>query len=286
MDIGVRKGTATRGKTKLGLIAGNGRFFVVLFGATILLHGQTPSGIPANTPAPINVYDGFETPALSKLWETSRFVPGAVEMQTSIFRLGHGAVKVSVHTNDKFEAGINGNSDSERAELLEAKILTAKENAAYEYSFSMLFPKDFPIVPTRLVIDQWKQYCPDGKACFDDSPVLAIRYISGTLSITQDLGKKYRVLYQEKGEFRDRWLNFRFQVRFSTTLDGRVKAWLDDKQLVDYKGVTANSENTTTGYLDPGRFYFKMGLYRNVMPEPMTVYIDEYRKRQLTEDEL
>jgi hypothetical protein len=27
-----------------------------------------------------------------------------------------------------------------------------------------------------------------------------------------------------------------------------------------------------------------MGLYRNVMPEPMTVYIDEYRKKQLPQN--
>jgi hypothetical protein len=26
-----------------------------------------------------------------------------------------------------------------------------------------------------------------------------------------------------------------------------------------------------------------MGLYRNVMPEPMTIYIDEYRKKQLSD---
>jgi hypothetical protein len=28
-----------------------------------------------------------------------------------------------------------------------------------------------------------------------------------------------------------------------------------------------------------------MGLYRKLMPQPMTVYIDEYRKRQLRDDE-
>lgn len=65
----------------------------------------------------MDVYDGFETPALSNIWETARFVPGAVEMQTEIARTGHGAVKITVHSRDKFEAGINGNSDTERDEL-------------------------------------------------------------------------------------------------------------------------------------------------------------------------
>ena len=231
-----------------------------------------------------DVYDGFETPAPGKFWSTDRFERGALEMQTNIFRAGRGAVKITVHTGEKFEAGVNGSQDSERAELLEAKNLVARENTGYEQSFSMFIPTNFPIVPTRLVIAQWKQFCPEGGNCFDDSPVLAIRYISGELRITQDLDKKFIVLYREKNEFRGRWLDFKFQVRFSPKENGRIKAWLGDKQIVDYKGVTADPENATTSYPQPGYFYFKMGLYRNVMAEPMTIYIDEYRKRQLRDE--
>lgn len=237
-----------------------------------------------DTAAPLDVYDGFETPVLSQVWSTDRFAPGAVQMQTNIFRAGHSAAEVTVHSNEKFEAGINGNKDSERAELMEAKKLTSKENENYEFSFSMFFPKNFPIVPTRLVIAQWKQYCAEGGNCSDDSPVLAIRYIGGVLKITQNLNKQKTVLYQEPGEFRNRWLDFKFQTRFSTNDNGRVKAWLGDKQIVDFTGITANPENAATSYPSPSHFYFKMGLYRDVMPEPMTVYIDEYRKRQLPQN--
>ena len=233
----------------------------------------------------LDVYDGFESSALSNIWSTDRFAPGAVQMQTNIFRAGHSAVEITVRSNDKFEAGINGNSDSERAELLEAKKLTSKENEAYEFSFSMFFPKDFPIVPTRLVIAQWKQNCPKGGNCSDDSPVLAIRYIAGVLKIMQDIDKQQTVLYQQPGEFRNHWLDFKFQLRFAINETGRIKAWLGEKQLVDFKGVTANPENAATSYPSPSRFYFKMGLYRNVMPEPMTSYIDEYRKRRLPQGE-
>ncbi|HEX7470482.1 MAG TPA: heparin lyase I family protein, partial [Verrucomicrobiae bacterium] len=120
----------------------------------------------------IDVYDGFETSDLSKVWDNDRFVPGAVQMQTNIFRAVHGAAKITVHANEKFEAGINGNKDSERAELMEARKLTSKENVAYEHSFSMFIPTNFPIVPVRLVIAQWKQNCPDGGNCSDDSPVV------------------------------------------------------------------------------------------------------------------
>jgi hypothetical protein len=240
-----------------------------------------------DTHAPVlalDVQDSFETSSLSKVWDTDRFVPGAVQMQTNIFRAGHSAAKITVHANDKFEAGINGDSDSERAELLEAEELISKENKAYEYSFSMFIPTDFPIVPTRLVIAQWKQACPKGGHCSDNSPVLAIRYISGVLKITQDIGKHRTTLYKEQAEFRNRWLDFKFQIRFSANENGRIKTWLGDKQVVDYKGVAANPENGVTGYPCPSHFYFKMGLYRDVMPEPMTIYIDEYRKKELPQN--
>jgi hypothetical protein len=259
----------------LGLVAAS------VIAASVFLQKPSAPQDKSTHRAGINVYDGFETATLGNAWESSRFAPGAVEMQTDHVRAGHGAVKLKVRSHDQFEAGINGNSDSERAELLEARELTSIQDTVYEYSFSMLFPQSFPIVPTRLVVAQWKQYCPENRNCSDDSPVLAIRYMSGVLSITQDIGKKQMVLWQEKNEFRNRWLDFKFQVRFSTGRDGRIKAWLSDRQLLNYTGVTANAENESTGYRSPGRFYFKMGLYRNVMAEPMTVYLDEYRKTSL-----
>lgn len=252
-----------------------------------LLLGHVSGAQSTNVSATaIDVYDGFETASLSDIWETSRFVPGAVEVQTDVVRAGHRALRITVHARDKFEAGINGSSDNERDELLEARRLTSKENDAYEYAFSMFFPANFPIVPTRLVIAQWKQYCPEGGNCSDDSPVLAVRFMSGVLKITQDIGKDQTILYQKKDEFRNHWLDFKFRVRFSRNGNGRIMAWLGDKQVVDYKGVTANSENASTGYPSPSRFYFKMGLYRDLMAKPMTIYIDEYRKRQLCDDEL
>jgi hypothetical protein len=138
-------------------------------------------------------------------------------------------------------------------------------------------------VPTRLVIAQWKQYCGGNGNCSDDSPVLAIRYISGVLKITHQIGPHQTTLYQTQEELRGRWLDFKFQTRFTTNENGRIKAWLNGQPVVDYTGVNAYPENATTGYRNPSRFYFKMGLYRDVMAEPMTIYIDEYRKKELPE---
>jgi hypothetical protein len=240
----------------------------------------------AQTVKPLDVSDGFEGATLSDLWSTERMAPGAFVLEDQVVLAGKQAVAITVRPGNVFEAGRHGNSDSERAELLEARRLIMPRTASYEYSFSMFFPKDFPIVPTRLVIAQWKQYCPEGvTTCDDDSPVLALRYIGGTLSITQDIEHKRNALYEETGEFRGRWIHFRIQARFAPEANGRVKTWIDGKQVVNFTGVTCNRENAATGYLALSRVYFKMGLYRNVMQQPMTVYIDEYRKRELSVDE-
>jgi hypothetical protein len=104
-----------------------------------------------------------------------------------------------------------------------ALLLTSKEDGTYEYSFSMFLPPDFPIVPTRLVIAQWKQCCPDNHPCSDDSPVLAMRYSNGVLRITQDLRGQRTILYQKRGDLRKAWLDFRFRVRFRRRQQGASK---------------------------------------------------------------
>jgi hypothetical protein len=260
--------------------------FSLVVGFSLLSTGVAHAQATRASAPVIDVYDGFETAGLSKVWDTDRFESGAVQMQTNVFRAGHGAAKITVRPRDKFEAGIKGSKDSERDELLEAKKLTSKEDVAYEQSFSMFIPTNFPIVPVRLVIAQWKQNCGGNDNCSDDSPVVAIRYVSGVLKITHQIGRRQTTLYETKDEARGQWLDFKFQTRFSTNETGRVKAWLNGKQVVDYTGVNAYPENEQTGYVHPSRFYFKMGLYRDLMAEPMTIYIDEYRKRELPESSL
>jgi Polysaccharide lyase len=229
----------------------------------------------------IDVYDGFETDKLSRIWNSDRFERGAVTMQSKIVRAGHGAAKVVVHSHDKFEAGINGNADSERAELLEASKLISKENKTYEYSFSMFIPLDFPIVPTRLVVAQWKQDCDGHAPCSNGGPVVAVRYTSGVLQITQQAGPHRTALFQTGDNLRGKWTDFRLQIRFTPHESGLLRAWLNGQPVVDYRGANAYPESAATGYTNPSVFYFKMGLYRDVMAQPMTIFIDEYRKTEL-----
>lgn len=229
----------------------------------------------------IDVHDGFDAPRLSRIWSDDRFERGAVTMQSDVTRAGRGAARIVVRSRDKFEAGVQGDKDSERAELLEASRLVSREDITYEYSFSDFIPADFPIVPVRLVIAQWKQYCNGHRPCSNDSPVVALRYVGGVLFVTRQEGRRQVTLYETRDELRGKWVDFRFRIRFTPRPDGTVQAWFNGRQVVDYRGVTAYQENAATGYASPSYFYFKMGLYRDVMETPMTIYIDEYRKRQL-----
>jgi hypothetical protein len=252
--------------------------FVLLVFSCSLTVAQTA---PAISKSPISVYDGFEEPTLGSIWMTSLLAPGSYAIQSDIVRAGHSALRITVRPHDNSMPG------TERDELAEAFPQTTRLSVPYEFSWSMYVSAEFPIVPVRLVVAQWWEWCHSSDLpCINNSPVLAVRYINGVLLITQDLNHHYNVLYQEKRELRGHWLDLRFQVRFTPQSNGFVRAWLDGKQVVDFAGATSNPENTESGYTHPIFLPFRMGLYRNAMSQPMTLYFDEYRKRQLSEDEL
>jgi hypothetical protein len=225
-----------------------------------------------------NIYDDFESSRLNAIWSTGRMELRSFEIQSAIVRRGNNASKITLRTGDVVEAGNDSSLASERDELEEAKYLNSVEDKKYQYEFSLFLPADFPIVPTRLIIAQWKQRCPRN-SCSDDSPILAIRYQSGKLMITLNNDSGRHRLYELKEEARNRWLDFRFLIRFSKD-SGEITTFLNEQNIVNYKGVTSYS--IKRGY-DPGNnhYYFKMGLYRDRMPEPMVIYIDEYRKREI-----
>jgi hypothetical protein len=229
----------------------------------------------------VDVYDGFESKELSNIWTADRMVKDAFETQSTIVRNGHSAAKITLKTGDMLEQGNNGDHVSERDELAEAKDLWSIENKVYQYKFSLFLPDSFPVVPVRLVIAQWKQKCPGDSACSDDSPVMAIRYVAGRLYITSQIDTGKETIFQTTEEVRNRWLDFTFRVRFSRTATGEIDAWLNGKQIIHFRNITCYGSKT--GYPDPSRFYFKTGLYRNVMAAPMTIYIDEYSKKELAE---
>jgi hypothetical protein len=220
--------------------------------------------------------DEFETNNISSIWHTDRMEPESYKIQSSYVRHGKSALKITIHKGDKEETNKHGKL-TERDELSEQYSLYSEEGEFYEYCFSMFLPKDFPIVPTRLVLAQWKQRCPKGTVCDKVSPVIALRYQRGELRITLDTGNKRRNLWRTQEEIRNKWLDFRFKIMFSRFENGLIHAYLNNKEKVIYKGITSYKEK----YYDVNTYYFKMGLYRDRMVEPMSIYIDSYSKKVL-----
>jgi hypothetical protein len=226
---------------------------------------------------PSDIHDDFEAVALNPVWDSTKFIPGALELQSSIVRSGSRAAKLTLKQGDQIDE--EKGSELERAELREPKKLMSDEHRDYSYSFSIFLPSDFPIVPTRLVIAQWKQNCSGN--CDPDNPVLALRYQSGEFQVTLQTGPERTTLYSLSDNILNKWMDFRFDLRFSRNNDGYVKGWINKREIVDFKGVTAYS--SVYGYADQGNFYFKIGLYRDTMAEPMTIFIDDYTKQELSD---
>src|SRR4030095_7703230 len=229
--------------------------------------------------SPINVSDDFEAPTLNRVWSAERMEQRSFEIQSEVVRKGKHAAKITLRTGDMVEEANDTSAASERDELQEADDLYSIEEKKYEYHFSLFIPDSFPIVRTRLIIAQWKQKCP-AKSCSDDSPVLAIRFQSGKLMITLNTDPGRQKLYEQSENVRNQWLDFKFQIRFSQRDSGEVTAYLNQKSIINYEGVTSYSEKR--GYHQShNTYYFKMGLYRDRMQELMTIYIDDYQKKEV-----
>lgn len=223
------------------------------------------------------VLDSFEEITLNKIWRDKKLSYGSYQLQDKIVRKGKRAIKITIHEGDNAEPGGSGKM-TERDELLERKDLLSKEGKIYRYKFSMFIPRDFPIVPVRLVIAQWKQLDVNNRAKVDN-PLIALRYQEGVLRVTLQYEEEKSTLYKTKEEVREKWLDFKFEIKFSKGNDGLIKGWLNKKRIVNYNGQTAYKKEY--GYQKEGLFYFKMGLYRDTMKEPMDIYIDEYQKEKI-----
>ncbi len=220
------------------------------------------------------LHDNFEGPLLSAIWKTKKFKPDSVKFQSNIVRKSGNAIQITINEGDC----ASKNRKTERDELLENKKLGPQENEIYEYAFSLYLPRNFPIVSTRLVLAQWKQNDEKNNAQVDN-PILAIRYVAGEFYITLQTTRKKIKIFSTKKEIRGNWIDLIFNIKFTRKKYGFVKIWMNKKQIVDYGGITAYVAKY--GYPSTGKFYFKMGLYRDRMKKPMTIYFDEFHKKIL-----
>ncbi len=218
------------------------------------------------------VVDGFESGDIGPLWRTHRIKPGDATVQREVVHTGTYALRLDLRQGDMAAVG-GGGEATERAEIQEANGLWARFGESYEYRFSMFLPLDFPIADTRLVVGQWKQACADCSK--DRSPIIAQRFRKGVFFVTIETPEGRTTIYRHPQPILGRWLDLRYRIRFAWS-DGSVGVWLNGVQVADYHGPL--------GYPDdlPG-VYFKFGLYRDRMSQPMSIYFDDYQKDGIDE---
>ena len=223
----------------------------------------------AGTAAPV-VRD-FESGRLDG-WVPQVVAPYSVTVVTDIVRRGRYAARFEVRQGDR------PGSRGYRAELQD--IYDAPAGAELWYGFSTYIPPEFPIQKNRCVIGQWWAP-PDNKTEKDArrSPALAHRYENGIFRVTLRFSQektqsrndgRQRVLLEVRNFPRGTWHDSVYRVRWSSGDDGIVEGWLDGTKVIDYRG--------SVGYNDRRAPYFKVGLYRDDVPETYVVHFDEYRR--------
>ena len=73
--------------------------------------------------------------------------------------------------------------------------------------------------------------------------MLALRYIGGELRITQDIDKRFIMLYREKGRVSRALARLSHPGTIHAAPGWTRKGMADQTQLVNYAGVTADQEN-------------------------------------------
>ena len=212
--------------------------------------------------------DGFENKLLTTFWMpghygSGRYAPGAVILSDEYARSGHRSARITVREGDVAQRGDSGQAN-ERAELDSGKHEILGQDVWC--GFSMLIPPGFPIVDTRLVMAQWKQSGLEG------SPLVAQRLQGGRHYVTiRDLDTRggVREEYDLPPILPGRWNDIVYHVRFTGDLSGMIEIWMNGQQVVRFAGPTASARGKA-------QFYHKVGLYRDRMKEPMTIFIDNY----------
>jgi hypothetical protein len=223
-----------------------------------------PDTAPVTTRASVaTLYDGFEGEAVAKFWlpgdyGTGLYVPGDIHIANDPARSGAHSVEITVHEGDVEAAG-DADTQVERAELDSGHFPLRGQEAWY--GFSVFVPRNFPIVDNRLVISSCKQS--------DVSrPLTAQRFRNGRHTLTvESQGRKETFKLPDLPV--GRWVDFVCRARYSAGKDGAFEMWMDGGKVASYAGPLADPQNKNA-------FYHKIGLYRDRMKQPMTIYFDNY----------
>jgi hypothetical protein len=233
--------------------------------AVVVLAGVLPARSGADKPAPpLSLADDFRG-AVGPVWQLQRIRPDAITVVRDPTGSDRDVLAITLRAGDMADSA----GTTERAELSEASHLHLPTGTDVWYGFSLYLPPDFPVVDRRLVLGQWKQGCGDCTA--DHSPGIANRYRNGVFSITIQNADRRVVLFEEKADIRGRWNHLVYHLKLTPSPDGFLRAWLNGRQVTDYQGPV--------GYPDDlDRVYFKIGLYRDNLPFPMTMLVARFRR--------
>jgi len=232
-------------------------------GAGVTGATTTAAAPRSSEPCPL-LADDFEGERLAAFWLApdygdGLYVPGAVKTSARFARRGKQSIEVTVREGDIEQAGDAG-TRVERADLDSGHFPLMGCEAWY--AFSVLVPPEFPVVDTRLVFGTCKQ-TDVGR------PIMAQRYQNGrhTLTVESHGRKKTFPLPPIRP---GQWMDVVYHLRYMADDSGIVEVWIDGKQEVAYTGPTAEADHRNA-------FYHKVGLYRDRMKQPMTIYFDDYR---------
>ncbi len=214
----------------------------------------------------IEYADDFVPPNLNAdFWDVKRIKDGRWEF-TEI--LGSQALKISVCTGDLPQVGSN-EVTTERSELSEKVTVMPQIGEEVWYGFSLYIPPDFIITDNRLLFANLKQV--DSKR----SPVWALRYKNGEVSFLVQSGDE-RKTFKAPPAQQGRWYRFMINSRIDANHQGYCKAFLDDSEFASFEGLLGHPSDQT-------KTYFKMGVYRDVVPHTDTLYFAHFR-RSLTRE--
>ena len=210
--------------------------------------------------------DDFNGKINQKIWCLKRVERHSWRISSERSRTGKTSLEITLHKGDKSDT-TRDNKPTERAEFSEQENILASLNTNIWYAFSFYFPKDFIILNNRLIFTQWKQFYREEK----QSPFLSFRYINGQLSFRvmgkNGLNQKYLWPKDPRGNWHDVLVNY----RLSENLEGFVKVLIDKDILTEYEGPLGFDfiKKLT---------YFKMGLYRDSIEIPQTIFLDRFRR--------
>ena len=221
-----------------------------IFSALIL-----SSNVAGETKIPI-FESGFESEIeVKEKFRLDKIEDHAWQITEDERHFGKKGLKVTINKGDKLF------KNTERSEIQDPLKISLDEEVWYRIDFKI--PKDFPEIDNRLVIWQLKQ-------SGNDNPVIAMNYMDGKLKLRQTFDLNKINYYQPKKAFKDKWIRIVVHARASHSKSGFMNVYMDNTQIVQYKGQTAHQN------IWEQKTYFKFGLYRDVIDIPMHMYFDQY----------